>query len=151
MTKARLFVVAQFGLLGALVILPSDPNVNAPTWFRPLSIALMVLSVLILLLAAISLRPALTASPVPRPSAPLIKSGIYKYVRHPMYTAVIVIGAAIMLGNPTLFTMIGWVALIIVLLNKAHYEDQLLRARHPAAITYQKTVGAFLPRFTKQK
>lgn len=146
MTKARLFVIAQFGLLGALVVLPVDPAVSAPTWFRPLSLGLMALAFLILLLAAIALRPALTASPIPRPTAPLIQTGIYKYLRHPMYSAVITIGAAIMFGNPTLLTMICWVALIIVLLNKAHYEDQLLLAKHPAANEYQKTVGAFVPK-----
>jgi protein-S-isoprenylcysteine O-methyltransferase Ste14 len=150
LTKARLFVIAQFGLLGALVVLPTDPAVTAPTWFGPLSLMLMVLSVLMLLFAAIALRPALTASPIPRPAAPLIKTGIYKYIRHPMYSAVITIGAAIMFGNPTLLTMICWVALIIVLLNKAHFEDQLLLAKHPAAAAYQKTVGAFVPKLSRK-
>ena len=150
MTKARLFVIAQFGLLGALVVLPADPAVSAPTWFGPLSVILMVLAFLILLLAAIALRPALTASPIPRPTAPLIKTGIYKHIRHPMYSAVITIGAAIMFGNPTLLTMICWVALIIVLLNKAHFEDQLLLAKHPAAAAYQKSVGAFVPKLSKK-
>jgi protein-S-isoprenylcysteine O-methyltransferase Ste14 len=59
------------------------------------------------------------------------------------------IGAGIMLNNPTLFTMIVWVALIIVLLNKAHYEDQLLLQKHADAANYQKTVGAFFPRLTR--
>ena len=145
-----MFVIAQFGLLGALVVLPTDPAVTAPTWFGPLSLMLMVLSVLMLLFAAIALRPALTASPIPRPAAPLIKTGIYKYIRHPMYSAVITIGAAIMFGNPTLLTMICWVALIIVLLNKAHFEDQLLLAKHPAAAAYQKTVGAFVPKLSRK-
>lgn len=149
MIKARLFVLAQFGLLGVLVLLPADPDVSAPAWFRPLSISLMVLAILILFLAAIALRPALTASPIPRESAPLISTGIYQYLRHPMYSAVITIGAAIMLGNPTLLTMIIWVALIIVLLNKAHYEDQLLLAKHPEAKTYQQQVGAFLPKLKR--
>lgn len=149
MTKARFFVLAQFGLLGALVILPADPAVIAPAWFRPLSIGLMVLAIIILFLAAIALRPALTASPIPRESAPLISTGIYQYLRHPMYSAVITIGAAIMLGNPTLLTMIIWVALIIVLLNKAHYEDQLLLAKHPEAKTYQEQVGAFVPKLKR--
>lgn len=143
-------MIAQFGLLGALVVLPADPAVSAPTWFDPLSVILMVLAFLILLFAAIALRPALTASPIPRPTAPLIKTGIYSYIRHPMYSAVITIGAAIMFGNPTLLTMICWVALIIVLLNKAHFEDQLLLAKHPAAAAYQKSVGAFVPKLSKK-
>ena len=132
-----------------LVLLPADAAVNAPSWFEAASLALMVSSLAILLFAAIALRPALTASPVPRANAPLVRSGIYKYIRHPMYTAVIAIGAAIMLGNPTFLTMVVWVALIIVLLNKAHFEDTLLLAKHPAAKNYQLTTGAFLPKLTK--
>lgn len=149
MSKARFFVLAQFSLLGVLVLLPVDDAVNAPNWFRAVSLALMISSFAILLFAAIALRPALTASPVPRAGAPLVRSGIYKYVRHPMYTAVIAIGAAIMLGNPTFLTMVVWVALIIVLLNKAHFEDTLLLAKHPAAKDYQLTIGAFLPKLKK--
>jgi protein-S-isoprenylcysteine O-methyltransferase Ste14 len=149
MTKARLFVIAQFGLLGALVMLPVDSAVTAPSWFRPLSLALMVTAFTVLLLAAVALRPALTASPIPRTNAPLIRTGIYKYIRHPMYSAVILIGGAIMLGNPTLLTIIVWVALIIVLLNKAHFEDALLLAKHPAAKQYQVTTGAFVPKLGK--
>lgn len=146
MTKARWFVIAQFGLLGILVLLPTDDEVTAPAWFRPVSIALMISAFSILLLAAIALRSALTASPIPRAEAQLVQTGIYKYIRHPMYTAVITIGAAIMLGNPTLLTMIVWVLLILVLLNKAHYEDELLAKKYSAAKQYQAVTGAFLPR-----
>ena len=149
MSKARFFVLAQFSLLGVLVLLPIDTAVNAPNWFRAVSLALMISSFAILFFAVIALRPALTASPVPRAGAPLVRSGIYNYVRHPMYTAVIAIGAAIMLGNPTFLTMVVWVALIIVLLNKAHFEDTLLLAKHPAAKNYQLTIGAFLPKLKK--
>ena len=149
MNKARFFVLAQFGLLAVLVLLPVDAAVNAPNWFRAVSLTLMGSSFAILLFAVIALRPALTASPVPRADAPLVRSGIYKYVRHPMYTAVIAIGAAIMFGNPTFLTMVVWVALIIVLLNKAHFEDTLLLAKHPAAKNYQLTTGAFLPKLKK--
>ena len=123
MSKARFFVLAQFGLLGVLVLLPVDTAVNAPSWFRVVSLALMGGSFAILLFAVIALRPALTASPVPRADAPLVRSGIYKYVRHPMYTAVIAIGAAIMLGNPTFLTMVVWVALIIRI-NHTHTQQQ---------------------------
>ena len=66
-----------------------------------------------------------------------------------MYSAVITVGAAVMLGNPTLLTMIVWVALIIVLFNKAHYEDQLLLAKHPSANDYQSKVGAFVPKLSR--
>jgi hypothetical protein len=36
-----------------------------------------------------------------------------------------------------------------VLLNKAHFEDTLLLAKHPAAKNYQLTTGAFLPKIKK--
>ena len=99
MTKARVLVFLQFGLLGALLMVPQDTSVDSPeivTWLAP---GLQILALTILILAAIALRPALTVSPIPRADAPLITKGIYKYIRHPMYSAVIAIGASIMLLN----------------------------------------------------
>lgn len=151
MAKARLFMLAQFGLLAALVLLPRDEAVQAPSWFQPIAIALIALAVVVLFIAVINLRKALTASPIPKADAALIQAGIYKYIRHPMYTAVIMIGGGIMLNNPTLFTIIAWVALIIVLLNKAHYEDKLLLSKHLNAAKYQKDTGTFLPKLSRSK
>lgn len=151
MTKARLYVLAQFGLLAALVLLPRDEAVQAPSWFQPLAIVLIAVAVIVLFIAVINLRKALTVSPIPKKDASLIQLGIYRYIRHPMYTAVIMIGAGIMLNNPTILTMISWVALIILLLNKAHYEDKLLLSKHASAAQYQKDIGAFLPKLSRSK
>jgi|688.fasta_scaffold16114_3 protein-S-isoprenylcysteine O-methyltransferase Ste14 len=149
MTKARVLVFLQFGLLGALLMVPQDTSVDSPEIFTWLAPGLQILALTILILAAIALRPALTVSPIPRADAPLITRGIYKYIRHPMYSAVIAIGASIMLLNPTLITYILWILLVLTLMNKAEYEDGLLRTKHQDAVKYQLRTGTFAPKLRK--
>lgn len=137
-------VVLQFGLLGALVLVPTAPG---PDWVRPTAILLTVVAGVVLVAAAIALRAALTVVPEPRPGAPLITTGIYGWVRHPMYVGVICVGIALALHAWTVPALALAVALTLLLAVKARYEDRLLRDRWGAAAEdYQSRTGALLPR-----
>ena len=95
------------------------------------------LAVLIFAFAAQALQPSLRINPIPKPGAPLITHGIYKYLRHPMYFAVMVIATALLIQKLNLFAFIIWIALGTNMSLKARYEDQLLRENHASAIKYQ--------------
>lgn len=95
------------------------------------------LAVLIFAFAAQALQPSLRINPIPKPGAPLITHGIYKYLRHPMYFAVMVIATALLIQKLNLFAFIIWIALGTNMSLKARYEDQLLRYNHASAQKYQ--------------
>ena len=97
-----------------------------------------IFAILILLLAIIELRPSLRVSPIPIEGAPLITSGIYKWIRHPMYVSVMMFGAGLALNNLNWITILIWVVLLITLISKAGFEDSLLRTIHTSAFEYQK-------------
>ena len=143
-SKARALVALQFLLLLLLVINPFDPLVEVE---RVISLTIYLFATLILASAAVALGSALTASPIPKDDAELVTRGIYKRVRHPMYSALLLIGVGLLLANFNLFSIIIYLALIALLLEKSRYEDALLATRHREAERYQASTGRFFPKF----
>jgi len=143
--KARILVGLQFGLLLLLVFRPEQTPLIEFSAFAALSIFLEVGAVVILLVAFVNLRPSLRISPIPIPGTPLIRHGIFKYFRHPMYLAVLMIASGILLTNVDLIGILICLALFVTFCVKADYEDKLLALIHKDALEYQsKTRG--LPR-----
>lgn len=86
-----------------------------------------------------------TIMPEPRAGNSLSQRGIYRYVRHPMYTAVLLCGAAVSFGAPSAWR---WAALGIcsmVLLLKISHEEALLMKRHPDYQQRMRGVKRLLP------
>jgi protein-S-isoprenylcysteine O-methyltransferase Ste14 len=66
--------------------------------------------------------------PSPKKDARLIITGPYGFMRHPMYTSVILGNLAMVLHNQSIYAFFSWIALLIVLNIKARYEERLLLA-----------------------
>lgn len=124
-------------MLALLLLAPSSNVIWDFDWARNLAIAMYFLAILIFAFAAQALQPSLRINPIPKPGAPLITHGIYKYLRHPMYFAVMVIATALLIQNINLVTFLIWIALGTNMSFKARYEDQLLRENHASAHKYQ--------------
>ena len=143
-SRARTLVALQFLTLLLLVFNPFD------RWFegaRVISLTLYMFAAIILASAAVALGSALTASPIPKDDAQLVTRGIYRYIRHPMYSALLLIGLGLLLSRFNLFALLIFVSLSAVLLYKSKYEDVLLGARHQDAKEYQSRTGRFFPRW----
>lgn len=137
--RSALLVLAQFACIGALAL---GGHWLLPWW----SWLLFGTGSLILLWAAVSLGGAnLTVMPDPRAANALSTRGIYRYVRHPMYTAVLLCGAALAIGAPTAVRLVTLPLLLVVLLLKIRHEEALLAARHPAYHERMRGVKRLLP------
>lgn len=129
-------------MLALLLIAPSSNAFWEFDWARNLAIAMYFLAILIFAFAAQALQPSLRINPIPKPGAPLITNGIYKYLRHPMYFAVMVISTALLIQKLNLVSFLFWIALGTNMSIKARYEDSLLRDIHASAKKYQEnTLG----------
>lgn len=143
-SKATTLVALQFLLLALLILNPFDSIREIERIF---TLTLYAFAALILASAAVALGSALTASPIPKDDAQLVTTGIYKWIRHPMYTALILIGSGLLLGTFNLFSLLTYASLLMVLIYKSRYEDALLADRHERAKEYQSSTGRFFPRF----
>jgi protein-S-isoprenylcysteine O-methyltransferase Ste14 len=137
--KGKLLVAIQFSCLILLVIL-------GHVW--PQFIAAQILLILGLLLgiwAILSMKFKVNVFPELLPNSKLITSGPYKFIRHPMYTAVLLVAAAWAATNFTALTAALWVVLLIDLLYKLTYEEKLLRTTFTDYKQYQKRTKRLLP------
>jgi protein-S-isoprenylcysteine O-methyltransferase Ste14 len=146
--KGRLLVTLQFLLL--FLIAMSHGATRRPVGATRLGLVLTMFGFGILGFAAIALRPAITARPEPKAGAPFITHGIYRFIRHPMYLGVFLIGLGITLNHWSVTSAVETLFLFLVLRFKYHYEDSLLRAKWPQAASYQAKIGAFLPKLNWQ-
>ena len=80
----------------------------------------------------------------------LVASGLYRFVRNPMYVSVLIIvsGQALLFGQTRLFAYAG-VMLVAFHLNVLFYEEPTLRRRFGGSYeTYYLHVGRWWPRLT---
>ena len=142
---ARVLVAIQFLLL-AIIGVTAFSNMNGSQHnYLGLEASAIFLGALSIGIAGISLRPSLRISPIPKSDAPLIATGIYRWVRHPMYLGVILIGFGLAGYADGIFSWIMEAALILDLNIKARFEDELLREIHPESIHYQLHVSRLIP------
>ena len=145
--RGKVLVTIQFACLAILAIIPYSRQRYLLTNVAG-SISIVV-SLIILSIAAFDLRPALTIMPEPRTGAPFITKGIYKIVRHPMYLGVILIGVGLTLIKCSLPGVFLTAILVIDHKIKHRYEDRLLREKWPEAREYQEKVGALFPKIRR--
>lgn len=99
----------------------------------------------ILLVAILQLNKNLSPFPTPLQNSELIKNGIYRFVRHPIYTGIILgsIGLGVYFESEWKIT-IG-ISLFILFHFKSTYEETLLKAKFEHYIDYMRTTGRFFP------
>ena len=144
--KARALVAIQFGLLGVLFLKPAGWLLSDLEILKVISTLLTIIAFVVFVFAYVALKPSLRVSPIPKPGAPLIVSGIYRWFRHPMYLGVLMIGLGFLLDNLNLASIVTYAFLFLNMVIKADYEDSLLRARHSYALEYQVKVFGLLGR-----
>ena len=145
--KGKLVVTLQFILLFALTLLPASRESSQLR--SALAALLALLAVLILFRAFRDLGSALTPLPESKEGAELVTSGIYSYLRHPIYSALFLLTLAAYLCRQSGSVLITAFLLTALLLYKARYEDQILREKFPESIEFQKSIPAFFPKFRR--
>jgi len=75
----------------------------------------------------------------------LVTTGIYRYIRHPMYTSVMLMILGVLLFHPTPLNLLLWIILVTVLYLKAHREEHLWMRHDAAYATYREQSRYFIP------
>jgi protein-S-isoprenylcysteine O-methyltransferase Ste14 len=83
--------------------------------------------------------------PTPRADGKLVAHGPYRWIRHPMYTAVSLLGLACALALGSALAWLLWLVLSLVLLVKALLEERWMTALHPSYAQYQARTRRFIP------
>lgn len=143
----RTLVALQFALMAlqAWLVAPAfpRPGMASPPW------GLLSAAVVLGLWALSVNRPGnFNIRPTPKPGARRVQRGPYRWIRHPMYSAVLLAGlAGVVAADGAVRAAAGavWLLLCAVLWVKSRLEEQWLAARHPGYRAYQRRTRRFVP------
>ena len=90
-------------------------------------------------------RKSMNISPALRRNAELQTKGVYRFVRHPMYTAVLIFCGTYVLPDLTVHGGVLWLSLVLVLRIKIYYEERMLKMRFPGYGQYASRVKRLIP------
>lgn len=142
------WVAAQIVLLAAIFFLAPWTSRAGGSLARPLQ----YLGILSIILGAgvigagfVSLGSSLTPYPRPRGDAILITHGIYRFVRHPIYTGLILGTLGWALVWTSVPGVVGAIVLAAFFARKAAREERWLNERYPDYAAYAARVRRFVP------
>ncbi len=96
--------------------------------------------------AILAMRPGgFNIRPDIKPGAVLVRHAPYAYIRHPMYSALLLFGLGLVLAPFSLIKLCLWLALLSVLVIKSVYEEALLEGHFPDYAAYRRRSWRFIP------
>ncbi len=100
----------------------------------------------LLLWAGWAMRRSLpNVTPDVRRNATLVQEGPFRFIRHPIYSGVLLVTLALLLDAPSVLRAAAWLLLAATLVVKLHYEERLLRAAFSGYAAYQQTTKRLVP------
>lgn len=139
------FVAVQGVLLGVVLLLPGGDDWAVPRRLDGAARALELVGAAVLVVGLVNLGRSLTALPTPVPHGELRTGGLYRLVRHPIYTGVmaLTLGAAVRSANA--WSLAAAVALALWFWAKARWEEERLAERYAGYADYAATTPRFVP------
>ena len=136
----QLLVFLQFALIGVIALLSKGifSSLVSMAIFL-LGAGLGIWALLYNKLGNFNIQPKM------KEGAILVTSGIYAFIRHPMYLSVIIMSLALVLSSVTLLQSSLFVALVFVLFLKAKREESIWMEEGDEYKTYRAKTKLFIP------
>ena len=139
--KSYILVFLQF----FIIFLMSLP-IGAGTESLELGLAVLGFGAVVGVLALVKNRPGnFNIRPDIKEECHLVTSGIYAYIRHPMYTSVLIMMSSIVIIYPVKAEFLLYGILVFVLLLKLFYEESLWKCENPEYLSYMKRSKRIIP------
>lgn len=140
MSKSKILVFAQFGSFILIIITGQLIPKN------PILFLLFLLGIALWVWAMWEMRVTkVRISPEPAKKAKLVTKGPYHYIRHPMYTATLLVSFSLIFDLFTTERLILGIILLATLVAKLQYEEELLKKRFKAYKAYQSKTSHLIP------
>ncbi len=138
--KSFVAVAVQFACIFVLLFTGRVwPDAWGPRLMLLCGLALGVYAIAVMRLGRFNITPDV------RPDAELRVHGPYRWIRHPMYTSVLLTTLALVWGDFSMFRLAVWVLLAGDLLLKLRYEEHLLAQKFEAYAEYRRRTKRLIP------
>ena len=148
--KGGLYVVVQFVLFAVVFFAPGKLGWvwgdGMATFGRIFGGLLTLYGILMISLGMLNLGHNLQAEPHPKEDATLVTGGAYRWVRHPIYSGIILGWVGWGVFNTDELTAILALVLLLPFFDlKTRREERMLAAKFPAYVDYQTRVSKLIP------
>jgi protein-S-isoprenylcysteine O-methyltransferase Ste14 len=109
------------------------------------ALVLMPTGAFVAISALFTLNKNLSVFPTPLTHGQLIQTGLYKYIRHPIYTGLLFLAFGWALYHASFFLVLMAACLLALFFFKASYEEKRLLKQFSTYAQYQSKTGMFLP------
>ena len=138
--NSRVLVAIQF-LSISLIMIPKASIMITPFWW-----VLLLISIVTALWIFTHNRVGnFNVVPEIRENAKLIITGPYRYVRHPMYSTLILFVLGIVLWHFNVINLLLFAIMIIAVAMKAFKEERLWSNHHEDYLLYKKRTKMIIP------
>jgi len=135
----QLVLFAGLGI--SLLVFPSEQSVP----FRLFGLLIAGLGGFVGLIAIQQHPGGPNVTPTPKETSPLLQTGLYGQIRHPIYTGVILGGLGLAMFHGHIIPLIAAFALVPFFTYKSRYEETLLKQTYPDYADYMTRTGRFMP------
>ncbi len=123
-----------------LELLPNKQIIQINNMFYFLGILIIIIASIFILIAIKDLGRNLSPFPKPKANSNLVTTGIYRFMRHPMYYSLIIISFGVFLTKLSIYHLCLTITLALLIKFKIILEEQYLKNKFKNYFLYKKGV-----------
>jgi protein-S-isoprenylcysteine O-methyltransferase Ste14 len=140
------YVGIQFLLLLAYLYDAPFLHFTLPSIVKDVFLGVSLIGIAIGLLSMMQLNIYLSPFPSPKKGSKLVQNGLYKYVRHPIYSGILIALFGYGVYTTSSYRLIISLSLLVLFYYKSKYEEMRLQRNFSDYKSYQRTTGRFFPK-----
>lgn len=145
--KDYLFVVLQLLLLAAYLFEFSVFELEVPKDINFLHLVFAIFGIFMVGLGILQLNKNLSPFPTPKEDSALVTGGLFKYIRHPIYTGIMITTFFLAFYLHSGYKLIIFFLLVILFYYKSEYEEKAMQQKFSEYESYKANTGRFIPKF----
>ena len=123
-----------------LEFLPNKQIIQINNIFYFLGILIIIIASIFILIAIKDLGRNLSPFPKPKANSNLVTTGIYRFMRHPMYYSLIIISFGVFLTKLSIYHLCLTITLALLIKFKIILEEQYLKNKFKNYFLYKNVV-----------
>lgn len=140
-----MYVSIQLLLFALYFISPWEISFLPGSILKYSALLIMFSGISTILIAIIQLNKNLTPFPTPKANGTLLQTGLYKFVRHPIYSGIFLTALGYGMLDGSVWKICIGFGLLILFHFKSKYEENLLLRKFPYYVVYKMKTGRFFP------